>query len=294
MPMRFSLVLAFVIAALLTPRPAAAWGFEAHKFIASRVLALLPAEIRPYFEKHRDIFVERSIDPDLWRTAGYEAEFPHHFVDMDAYGPHPFKELPHEYDAAVKKYGREFVMKNGTLPWRAEEMYKKLVEAFTQKSGYSRDNIKFFAAWLAHYTGDAHVPFHAALNHDGHLTGQWGLHSRFESEAFERFRGKVRVTPGQVVTVTNPREFMFDSLTASFTYVQAILDADKRAIAGRDVYDDEYYALFFSTIQPILEKRLTDAIVDTASIITAAWIEAGKPAVPLAVQRSPRTVKKGL
>jgi hypothetical protein len=87
---------------------------------------------------------------------------------------------------------------------------------------------------------------------------------------------------------------MFDSLTASFTYVQAILDADKRAIAGKDVYDDEYYALFFSTIQPILEKRLTDAIVDTASIITAAWIEAGKPAVPLAVQRSPRTVKKGL
>ena len=27
-----------------------AWGFEAHKFIMDRAIALLPAEIRPFFE----------------------------------------------------------------------------------------------------------------------------------------------------------------------------------------------------------------------------------------------------
>ena len=41
----------------------------------------------------------------------------------------------------MNRYGREFVDKNGTLPWRTEEIYKKLVDAFTQKSPYSRDNI---------------------------------------------------------------------------------------------------------------------------------------------------------
>lgn len=290
--MRRFFVPAVLLAVLLLPAPAAAWGFEAHKYILSEAIRLLPVEIRPYFEKNRDAFVERSIDPDLWRNAGFEQESPNHFVDMDAYGPHPFKDLPHDYDAAVKKYGLEFVRKNGTLPWRTEEMYRKLVEAFTQKAPYSRDNIKYFAAWIGHYAGDAQVPFHASLNHDGQLTGQHGLHARFESELFERHRDKLRVSPGSLVPVTSPRELIFESLTSSFTFVQTILDADKRAIAGRDVYDDQYFAMFFSRAQPVLEARLAESIRATASLITAAWIDAGKPPLPLESPRIPRKVRR--
>jgi hypothetical protein len=292
MPIRMAVIPVVLLALVLTPRSGEAWGFEAHKFILTRVIALLPAEIRPYFERHRDVFIERSIDPDLWRNAGYDVESPHHYVDMDAYGPHPFTALPHEYDAAVKKYGKDFVDKNGTLPWRAEDMFTRLVEAFTQKGGYSRDNIKFYAAWLAHYSSDAHVPFHAALNHDGQLTGQWGLHSRFESEAFERFRDRLTVNPGTVVPVATVREFMFRTLTDSFTYVQPILDADRHAVKGKDVYDDEYFTLFFGSIKPIMEKRLADSIAHTASVITAAWVAAGRPAVPLDSPRTPRKVRR--
>src|SRR5687768_10088089 len=178
--MRNTSALALVLAVLLSlPQPTQAWGFGAHKFIMSRAIGLLPAEIRPFFEANRAFLVERSVDPDLWRTAGWEAEAPRHFVDMDAYGPYPFKDLPRDYDEAVKKHGADFVIKNGTLPWRTEEIYGKLVEAFQQKAGYSRDNIKFFSAIIVHYVGDAHVPFHAALNYDGQLTQQWGIHSRF-------------------------------------------------------------------------------------------------------------------
>src|SRR6188474_3212306 len=187
-----------VLALLFTltrPAPAAAWGLEVHKFITARAIALLPEEIRPFFEKYATTVVEHSIDPDLWRTAGFVEEPPRHFLDMDSYGPYPFKDLPHDYDAAVKRYGLEFVTKNGTVPWRAEEMYKQLVEAFTQMSPYSRENIKFFAAVVSHYTADAHVPLHAALNYDGQLTGQWGIHSRFESDLFERYQPRLQLTP---------------------------------------------------------------------------------------------------
>ena len=290
--MRRAAIATMTLAALLLPKPAAAWGFEAHKYILAQAIKLLPDDIRPYFEKHRDEFVERAIDPDLWRNAGFEQESPNHFVDMDAYGAYPFNDLPHDHAAAVKKYGQDFITKNGTLPWRTEEIYKKLVEAFTQKAGFSRDNIKYFAAWVGHYAGDAHVPFHASLNHDGQLTGQHGLHSRFESELFERYRDRLKVSPGPVVSVTNPREFMFESLTASFTHVQALLDADKAAIGGRDVYDDQYFTMFFSKAQPVLEKRLADSINATASLIAAAWIEAGKPPLPLESPRVPRKVRR--
>jgi hypothetical protein len=154
--MRTRPIVALTVFAIVTaPRPAAAWGIEVHKFIMARAIALLPAEIRPYFQKYEAGVVEHAGDPDLWRTVGWLEEPPRHFVDMDAYGPYPFKELPHDYDEAVKRYGVDFVLKNGTLPWRCEEIYKKLAEAFTQKAPYSRDNIRLFSSVLAHYIADA-------------------------------------------------------------------------------------------------------------------------------------------
>ena len=75
---------AVLLAALLAvPSPASAWGFEAHKFIVDRMIALLPAELRPLFEKRRAFIVERAIDPDLWRNVGWDEEPPNHFLDLD-------------------------------------------------------------------------------------------------------------------------------------------------------------------------------------------------------------------
>jgi hypothetical protein len=217
---------------------------------------------------------------------------PNHWVDMDAYGPYPFKELPHDLDEAVKRYGRDFVNKNGLLPWRTQEIHAKLVEAFTQKAPYSRDNIKLFSSVIAHYVGDGHVPFHASLNHDGQLTGQWGIHARFETELFERYKDRLKLTPGKLVPIDNPREFMFTTLTQSFPYVQPVLDADKAAVAGREIYDDEYFASFFAKVQPILERRLSDSITYTAAMIADAWQDAGRPALPLDAPRTPRKVRR--
>jgi len=291
--MRTRLVAALTIAALvMTPGSASAWGIEVHKFIMSRAISLLPREIRPYFEKYQSSIVEHAGDPDLWRNVGWLEESPRHFVDMDAYGPYPFKEFPHDYDEAVRRYGLDFVQKNGTLPWRAEEMYRKLVEAFAQKAAYSRENVRLFSSVVAHYTADAHQPFHAALNYDGQLTGQWGIHSRFETELFERYRSKLHLISGARSAIPNPREFIIRALTDSFALVQPILDADKAAVAGREFYDDGYFDRFFAATRPTLEKRLSDSITAVASMISAAWVEAGQPAVPVDVAREPRPVRR--
>ena len=87
--------------------------------------------------------------------------------------------------------------------------------------------------------------------------------------------------PKPVVPVANPREFIFETLIASFPLAQTVLDADKAAVAGREVYDDGYFTMFFGKVRPILERRLADSITGSASMITAAWIEAGRPALPL-------------
>jgi hypothetical protein len=281
-----------LLAIILVPRPAAAWGIEVHKFIMGRAIALLPSEIRPYFQKYEAGIIEHAGDPDLWRTVGWMEEPPRHFLDMDAYGPYPFKELPHGYDEAVKRYGLDFVIKNGTVPWRSEEIYKSLIEAFTQQAPYARENIRLFSSVLAHYVADAHQPFHAALNYDGQLTGQWGVHSRFESELFLRYESRLHLSPTLPPPIGNPRDFVFSALTTSFTYVQPVLDADKAAVGSRDFYDDEYFEQFFKLVKPILEKRLSDSIGAVAAVITAAWVDAGRPAVPVTITTSPRRVRR--
>lgn len=267
----------------LRPVPLVAWGFNGHKFIADRAIDLLPPEIRPFFQKFRTTIVEHSIDPDTYRTMGFTDETPRHFLDMDSYGPFPFKELPHNYDEAVAARGRDFVLKNGTVPWRTQEIYNQLRDAFKQlqTGGVSRDNIKLFSAVIAHYVGDSFQPFHAAANYDGQLTNQQGIHSRFESELFDRYQDKLHIAPAPVTPIANAREFVFSTLTDSFQQVDPILAADREAIKGRTEYDDGYFAALFEKTGPIMERRISGAITGVASVITSAWIEAGKPPLPV-------------
>src|SRR3954465_7811486 len=136
-----------LIALALSSLPSArvdAWGFAGHKFITDRAIDLLPPQIRPFFQKFRTTIVEHAIDPDTYRTVGWTDEPPRHFLDMDNYGAFPFKDLPHDYQAAVAARGAEFVRQQGLVPWRAQEMYDQLRESFRQLSSapYARDNVK--------------------------------------------------------------------------------------------------------------------------------------------------------
>jgi hypothetical protein len=292
---RFALLLVMVT----LPSPASAWGFDAHKFIADRMIALLPPELRPLFEERRSFIVERSIDPDLWRTVGWEEEPPNHFLDMDhrAFGPYPFAGLPRDYSDAVQKFGRDFIHQQGLLPWRTSEFYGRLVREFeslsrTPPPGYAVDNIVLFSAVIAHYVSDGHVPLHSVINYNGQLTGQDGIHSRWESELFNRNRGTLTIAPPPVKPVTVPRDTMFEVLLASYRDSANVLDSDRKAAEGREFYDDAYFAAFASGTLRTLERRLNDSISSVASFIIGAWETAGKPPIPKDSDRTPRPIRR--
>lgn len=278
------IIFAILIVALLAPRPASAWGFEAHKFIMARAIELLPAPMRPFYEANRVFVVEHVIDPDLWRNVGFGDEPPRHFVDLDAYGKYPFDDLPREYGAAIEKFGPETLARNGLLPWRTAEIVGRLRRAFEQprsNTSYTLDDAKFFSAVIGHYVADGHVPLHAVLNYDGQLTQQEGIHARFEADLFERYQKQLTIKPGPLKVVTDPARLMFETLLDSFQLAAPILEADREAIGSRDVYDDRYYQAFFERTKPILERRLSEAITAVASVIATAWEQAGKPPLPI-------------
>ncbi len=291
---------AFLLAAVVAlPTTAAAWGFEAHKLIADRMVELLPPALKPLFEKRRPFIIERSIDPDLWRNVGWEAEPPNHFLDMDyeAFGPYPFDGLPRDYAAAVQKFGKDVVHAQGLLPWRTAEFYGNLQREFASLKrqpapGYALDNIVLYAAILAHYVSDGHVPLHAVVNYNGQVTGQDGVHSRWEGELFNRNRASLAITPAPAAGVSHPRDFMFEVLLASNRAAANVLESDRLAAAGREFYDDGYFAAFGKGTLPTLERRLNESITAVASIIVGAWEQAGKPAIPAGPARTPRRIRR--
>jgi hypothetical protein len=285
-------IVAIALAVVLAPAPAFAWGFEAHRFIMDRAIALLPDALRPLFEKHRAMLVERSIDPDTWRTAGFTEEAPNHFVDLDweGYGRYPFQDLPRDFADAVEKFGAERVREMGTVPWRSEEFYGNLRRAFEQyaKNPYGPFDILFFSTTLGHYVSDAHVPFHAVWNYDGQLTKQHGIHARFERELFERYRDRLKIAPVPAKPIADVRNFIFDRLVEGTLLAKDVLKADLAAIGSRDVYDTAYYDTFFAANQAVMERRLSESISAVAAAITGAWETAGKPAVPVEQARPPQ------
>jgi hypothetical protein len=281
------------LALLAAPAPAYAWGFEAHWFIMDRAIALLPAPLRPLFEKHRAMVVQRVVDPDTWRNAGFEEEYPNHFLDLDweGFGKDPYKELPRDFTAAVAKFGRDRLRDTGTLPWRTEEMYGELRRAFEglgRRGAFGQYDVMFFSAWLSHYVSDALQPFHAVANYDGQLTKQWGIHTRYEAILFERFNQQLTIAPKPQAPITNPRDFIFERVLEGTRLVPAILAADLAAVGDRDVYDDAYYAAFFKTSRPVYERRLSESISAVAAMIAGAWEAAGKPSLPVSPGSQPQ------
>jgi hypothetical protein len=294
--MRKQSISTVLLIALWVPLPLQAWGLDVHRLVTGRAIDLLPATIRPFYEKHRSFIVEHSVDPDLWRNVGFLDEPPRHYLDLDSFGAYPFKELPRGRQAAIQKFGQEKIEREGQLPWRVDEMVGRLVQAFQQQKlgthQYSLDDIKFFSAVISHYVSDSHVPFHAAKNYDGQLTNQHGMHSRFETEAVLRYQAQLTIRPAPPIFVSNAVDFVFDALLKSFTLVDPILKADREAVRGREEYDDVYFDKFYGQVRPILERRLNDSITAAASMIVTAWKKGGEPDLPLEAKRTPKKVRR--
>ena len=293
---------AVVAGVWMWPVATGAWGMQVHRLITARAIDGLPPELKPFFVAEREFIVEHSVDPDLWRTVDLRGERgdepPNHFLDMD-FDPAakaPFLNIPRDYDTFVAKFGADQASRYGRLPWRGTELYDRLVGAFKDmaqpNAPYAAENARYYTAVLAHYVEDAHQPFHAALNYDGQLTNQRGVHARFETELILREQKALKLTPVTVTAIPAFRDFMFQTLIDSQALVATILAADRKAAEGRDFYDDAYFEAFFKGAGPIAERRLSEAASAVASAVHSAWVEGGKPALPVGGARTPSRIRR--
>jgi len=274
-----------------------AWGAWGHQHINRAAVFGLPEGMRPFFYNHIDFITEEAVVPDLRKYAiNDRAEFPRHYINLEIYNEKgEMAGLPATLKEARALYPDSVLNKAGILPWAIGEFTDKLTKAFREKK---KTEILFLAGDLGHYIGDAHMPLHTALNHDGQLTGQRGIHALWEGQLPETFGEGYNLYTGEakyISDITAETRAMIDS---SHRLAERLLAIDKELSAalprekvyvldsaghvvvnqyGDMVHTGEYLAVYHRRLAGMIEQQLRGAIAETSAFWYTAWVNAGKP-----------------
>jgi hypothetical protein len=271
-------VVPFLLAlACCAPCPLAAWGRKGHEIVASLALKDLPAVLSPWFQGREDILRDHCNDPDEWRLRDPQ-EAPRHFLDVEAYGGPG--SVPRDIQEAKARLGAAEFERNGQVPWVIQEHVRLLTRAFrTGDPGQTT----LESAILCHYVGDLSVPLHTTVNYNGQLTGQTGVHARWETGLVERL-GSWDPDPRPATAGADAASAPFRWLTRSNALVARLLADDAAstppamAEAQWDARTSAYWTEFRRRQGPCVKEQLQRAGQRTADLILLAWTLAGKPA----------------
>lgn len=252
------------------------WGGEGHKLISKKAMTLLPAEMSGFTE-WRDYISDHSVDPDM-RRENDKSEAPKHFIDIDFYPEFLNGRMIEDRSTLDSEYGDSTVIKMGLLPWATLDSYRNLVKALKEKD---RGKALTFAADLGHYVADGHQPMHVIMNYNGQMTGQKGVHFRYESVMVDSNIVEISndFLSENAEYIKEPLNFIFNYISNANSVADILLNADTYAFKmAKSREDGEYYRLLWFRTKYITETQIESAARDFASLFYSAWVDAGKPA----------------
>ncbi|HIB73103.1 MAG TPA: T9SS type A sorting domain-containing protein, partial [Candidatus Marinimicrobia bacterium] len=182
--------------------------------------------------------------------------------------------FPHDWDEAVEQYGYDVIINNGTIPWVIEAWTDSLTVLMASGQW---ETVWQLAAELGHYVADSHQPLHLTLNYNGQLTGNYGIHSRYETHMINPHLSELPLPDSSGIYWSSVIDSVFRYIDEIYPYVSEIIAADDLA-AGQDPnYNSTYYNLLWDELDSLTISVIHCAIVDLASIWQTAWINAGNP-----------------
>ena len=272
------------------------WGVWGHNHINKGAVLALPHEMGMFFYNHTDFIVEESVIPDV-RKHMYndKTEGSRHYIDLERFDYSTAANMPATMDEAIAKYGKDTLEKYGILPWNIEDMMAKLTDAMKNKR---KTEILYLAADLGHYIADAHMPLHTSINHNGHLTGQVGIHEFWEAQLPELFGKDYRLYVANAHYISDIRKTTWDMIDSSHQLVNTLLSIeskmrkdnpnDKQYKMGADgqpvknkfgspVHAYEYAHVYHELLGGMVENQMRASIQAIADYWYTAWVDAGKP-----------------
>ncbi len=264
-----NLVLALIALFILS-----SWGGTGHYLIGEKTKLYAQNELS-WLQLWTDSLAAHASDPDFRKHLDPD-EGHKHYIDIDNYPGFPH--LPtFDRDSLILLYGEDFVNQQGILPWAIEATYDSLVWYFKQKDF---DRARYFAYDLCHYVADAHQPLHITANYNGQLTGNYGIHARYESVMVDRYAGEMSFQTFHVQPIAHVRKYIFNILLQNHLYVDSIMMADSIAQARTNSnFNDEYYRILWNLTGNFTSQLMSQASHRLVEFIYTAWVEAGKPTI---------------
>jgi hypothetical protein len=276
---KFSVLPAAALFAIILYVTAFGWGGDAHRLINRGAVGFLPGGMT-LFVQDSAFLAQHASDADYRKDSkdtSYTAEYTRHFIDIDDYPD--FKQLPRDFGAVVALYGWTRVKENGVLPWALVWSYDSLV-AQLHRGDWS--NARQTASDIGHYAGDAQQPLHTTVNYNGQLTGNGGIHSRYESTMLnsQHYLSSLTVRPDTVWYIADRIGYAFEMLLHANSLVDSLLRADNAAkIAsgwnGSGTPPGTYYAVLWQQTGAATLDQLQRAAQATANLWYSAWVDAG-------------------
>ncbi len=282
----FKMVLVFSVSILLhanlTARenhPAIRWGWGAHRAINAQAVQHLPAEMFFWLD-HGAFLSEHAPDPD---TDDNPSNW--HWIDIDYYPEFFAGTLPHTWEDIVQLYGEETVQDVGIVPWTIDLFADSLQHLMTAGNWSDAWQV---AAELGHYIADAHQPLHLTQNYNGQLTGNYGIHSRYETQLINPHLDEITYPDSTAEPWGNILDSTFRWIAATYPHIDAILATDDQASDADPGYGSVYYQMMWEALDSLAILEMRSAAFDVAAIWTTAWIRAGQPLPPGVVSVDPR------
>ena len=198
-----------------------AWGWGTHRYINENAVDYLPPEM-DFFQEHSEYLREHSTDPDVDELPGY-----YHYIDIDYYPEFFEGTFPHDWDEAVEQYGYDVIINNGTIPWVIEAWTDSLTVLMASGQW---ETVWQLAAELGHYVADSHQPLHLTLNYNGQLTGNYGIHSRYETHMINPHLSELPLPDSSGIYWSSVIDSVFRYIDEIYPYVSEIIAADDLAV----------------------------------------------------------------
>ena len=256
------------------------WGAVGHKIINTNTVLSFPSAMSE-FASWSSVLARHASDADN-RKSSDPTEAPKHYIDIEDYPEFGSTgRIIQDYDSVAAKYGTSRVIDIGTLPWAIINTFDSLKAQFKRKDW---SMAQLTAADLGHYVADSHMPLHITYNYNGQLSGQSGIHSRYESTMIGRFQNDIQYSGDTAAYVSDVPGFVFSYIYGNHTYVDSVLNADKAAaLFAGNTNSDAYYQKLWDLTGNFTIRLFKNASYRLACLIYTAWVNAGSPSMSVSL-----------
>lgn len=251
----------------------------------------VPIKLTNQFIRRLQIDTTRFINYDTYRNFFSKRILPQYYEDEWIIDPEVMEKLVGQPLKIKAAFAKDQFSEHGILPFHLEKMQRNLTKAFQEKNS---ERILRLSAEFGHYIGDAHVPLHTTTNYNGQLTDQIGIHGFWESRIPELFADQqFDFFVGKSDYVENVRDYYWDIVLTSHTYVDSVLQIEKALSKTfppdqQYCYDDRgealirtpckaYAAAFNERMDGMVEERMRGSILAIGNAWYTAWVNAGQP-----------------